>query len=233
LPLPSLLFEQDFAQFEEALQDGSWEVDGDNLNLYLCEEGDGKLGGAVLVTEGNCDSDAELVRCLDCSGSQGGEGPRVTRVTTQLLCEELDEGSGGAFTAALAYGEDLVEAMLLALTLRRARPDADEEDTGGKPIALFANGTSVVEDIGPLPRRVELEAVLHWDEDPRRTVVQYRILPAPGAEGAGAVGAECLTGEATVGFYTTSAKFEGAKAFCLRATGTTRIQFLHASCACA
>lgn len=228
-----VVLEQDFSKLDEAIANGLWEVDGDDYSLYVCEEGEGGgPAGAVLVAEGACGSQAELVHHL-----QGGTGARVTQLTVHLLCEDLDTESCGSFTVGLAFDEDFEEASLLALTLRRPRDDFGEKEAlegemPPKPAGFFANGNPIVEDIGPLPVRVELGALLHWDETPRRVALQYRISPISCSEGGETDTkiASSFSAETTIGFYTTSVKFERATALCFRGTGTVKVRLLCTSC---
>ncbi|CAJ1427056.1 unnamed protein product [Effrenium voratum] len=112
-------FSQDFSALEESLAAGTWEVDGtdDDLKLY-CAEAKEADPGAVMVTEGGSAAVSELVHRL-----QEGKGTQVTHLSMELVCEALDLDSNGTFTVGLAFDEDLEEAVLLAVTLRRPRPE--------------------------------------------------------------------------------------------------------------
>ncbi|CAJ1382322.1 unnamed protein product [Effrenium voratum] len=160
-------FSQDFSALEESLAAGTWEVDGtdDDLKLY-CAEAKEADPGAVMVTEGGSAAVSELVHRL-----QEGKGTQVTHLSMELVCEALDLDSNGTFTVGLAFDEDLEEAVLLAVTLRRPRPepklprepgDPPEEPEKPKPIALNLNGQVAQEDVGSLPLRLRFEAELCW-----------------------------------------------------------------------
>ena len=97
----------------------------------------------------------------------------------ELLCEELDLESSASFTLGLAFEEDLEEACLLALTLRRPRPEAKlprepgdppEEPEEVKPIGLQVNGQVALEELGA--QGLSLDVALNWEE--RRTVAKHR-----------------------------------------------------------
>lgn len=222
------LLDQDFALLEEALNGGVWEVDGDDLNLYVSDGEDGPAG-AVLVAAGDSGAEAELAHQV-C----GGRGARVTRLVLRLLCEELDPESDGTFSAGLAYDEDYEEASLLSVTLRRPRhsPGELEEHDDPRshkvePVGLHLNGQLVAEDVGQLPCCVELDASLRWDGE-RTVALRYHV----SHEGA-SPDEESVVGEASAGFYTQGVRFESAKALYVRLTGCARVRLLSTRCECA
>merc|ERR1712048_706736 len=140
------------------------------------------------------------------------------------------------------------EAALLAVTLRRRRPDPDEKETESdlpKPVGLMLNGEMVVDDLGLLPVHLELDVTLRWDQDGagRRVVLKHRVCqtistptatPVPGATTEGFdvqhEEVDSTNVEAKSGFYTTGVKYESAKALCLRGTGTIRVRLLYMRC---
>mmetsp|Transcript_82323 Transcript_82323/g.245505 ORF Transcript_82323/g.245505 Transcript_82323/m.245505 type:complete len:257 (+) Transcript_82323:56-826(+) len=223
---PGLVLEQHFAQLEEALAGGAWEVDGDDISLYVCDgqtPGEGPAG-AVLVTQGDCGAEAELVHRF-----QGGDGARVDRLSTHLVCEALNPDSFGTFTVGLAYDEDFQEAALLAISLRRPRALLEEAAEGGKPkepvaVELQLNGKVLEPDVGTLPVRLELDAELTWAGKQSSVKVWYRLNPEGGSSGP------ARSGEATASFYTTTVKYDRAQALCLRSTGATRVRLVSARC---
>eukprot|EP00434_Breviolum_minutum_P039544 symbB.v1.2.035119.t1/scaffold4663.1/size36762/2 len=227
-PKEILVFEQDFSKFEESLKDEVWEVDGDeeNLKLYATEAKDAEPGALVLMTSGGLASVSELMHPFDAPGVQ------VSRLTIALLCESIDLESNGTFTVGLAFDDDLEEAVLLACTIRRPRPepklprepgDPPEEPEVPKPIALHVNG-QVIEDLGDLPQRLELDIQLSWKE--RTTVVKHKLHPSFRDE-------EVEVASQTMGFYTTDVPFEVAKAVFLRATGSVTVRLVSLKCSCA
>ncbi|CAJ1382323.1 unnamed protein product [Effrenium voratum] len=220
-------FSQDFSALEESLAAGTWEVDGtdDDLKLY-CAEAKEADPGAVMVTEGGSAAVSELVHRL-----QEGKGTQVTHLSMELVCEALDLDSNGTFTVGLAFDEDLEEAVLLAVTLRRPRPepklprepgDPPEEPEKPKPIALNLNGQVAQEDVGSLPLRLRFEAELCW----RQRSVELCWQQQPGPDG-GPLGEVEST---SANFYTTNVPFDLAKALFIRATGTTRVRMLSLRC---
>lgn len=228
---PQAILEQDFSKLEEALEREVWEADGDSLSLYVCEETDDFPPGAMIITEGGADSQAELVHWFP-----GSQAPRITQVTASLICEALDADSGGAFAIRLAFDEDLEETALLAVTLRRPRESAgevvgnsevpaDPPPPGSLPVGLHVNGKIAVEDVGKLPILVELTASLNWDKDARRVEVRHRSRPALQSS----VGAtdEVLT---SADFYTQNSRYEGAKALSFHCIGTVKVRLLHLRC---
>jgi len=235
-PPSQTLIEQDFACLEEALDAGVWEVDGDDLSLYVCEEGDASgPAGAVLATDGHCHESAELVHWLSGQGGAGdGAGARVASLTAHIVIEELDAETAGTFTVGLAYDDDFEEAAILALTLRRARRDPGHE--GGRddlsvPVSLLLNGSEVCTDIGELPARMEFEATLRWDEGARRVELRYCVSPSSGGGVpiAADTAAAAATPDVTEGFYTPGT-YNTAKALCLRGNGTMRVRLLYIRC---
>ncbi|CAL1140610.1 unnamed protein product [Cladocopium goreaui] len=220
----TLVFEQDFSQLEQSLEEETWEVDDDDetLELYTPEAKDAEPG-AVMVTKGGLASVAELVH-------QFGSGWKVSRLCMELVCESIDLDSNGTFTVGLAFDDDLEEAVLLACTIRRPRPetklprepgDPPEEAEPPKPIALHVNGQVAEEDLGELPKRIELDVQLNWEE--KTTLVKHKVRESPTSAEESAT---------STGFYTTDVAFDVAKAVFLRATGSVRVRLLSLKCSC-
>eukprot|EP00931_Biecheleriopsis_adriatica_P099457 TRINITY_DN73997_c0_g1_i1.p1 TRINITY_DN73997_c0_g1~~TRINITY_DN73997_c0_g1_i1.p1 ORF type:complete len:245 (+),score=60.93 TRINITY_DN73997_c0_g1_i1:38-772(+) len=230
-----VLFEQDFAKLEQSLEAGEWEVDGDDLCLLSTGDSeataDDGLPGAVVVTEGGVEALAELAHRI-----RGDQGAQVTRLALELVCESLHNDSNGTFTVGLAFDDDLEEAALLAVTVRRPRPesklprepgDPPEEPEEVKPVSLQINGEVAAESLGDLPVRLQLDVRLQWgSKEERKAVLRHRLVPMqPGAEQHIA---EVST--TSCGFYTTDVSFDVAKVLFLRATGTVRIRLLSLQC---
>ncbi|CAE7618488.1 unnamed protein product [Symbiodinium microadriaticum] len=197
----------DFRELEEALEEGLWEVEGDNL-YFAVEAKDASSAGAVVASDGGVGSIAELVHQLN-----GGHGCQVTRLTMAVICKAIDIDSNGTFTIGLAFDDDFEETALLAVTIRRPRPeprlprepgDPPEEPEMPKPIALHLNGqvrvescqlrliqSSMVraaigrqvaaEDVGDLPVKIEFDVQLSWDE---ATQPALRVLRSDSMSGA-------------------------------------------------
>eukprot|EP00930_Biecheleria_cincta_P001516 TRINITY_DN102657_c0_g1_i1.p1 TRINITY_DN102657_c0_g1~~TRINITY_DN102657_c0_g1_i1.p1 ORF type:complete len:242 (-),score=33.31 TRINITY_DN102657_c0_g1_i1:300-1025(-) len=226
VPPPLRLLDQDFSKLEESLEAGVWEVDGDSLCLYASskdEDSTHELPGAVLVTEGSVESMAELVHRI-----RSGEGAQVTRLSVDLVCESMDIDSNGIFTVGLAFDDDFEEAALLAVTIRRTRPetkgprepgDPPEPPEQPKPVGVQMNGEVILEDVGELPARIFLDVELHWGKE-RRAILRHRL----GKESEG------VSMPASTGFYTTNVTFDVAKALFMRATGAVRIRLVSLCC---
>eukprot|EP00435_Cladocopium_sp_Y103_P059551 s169_g21.t1 len=222
----ALVFEQDFSQLEKSLEEETWEVDDadDMLELYTPEAKDAEPG-AVMVTKGGLASVAELVH-------QFAGGWKVSRLCMELVCESIDLDSNGTFTVGLAFDDDLEEAVLLACTIRRPRPetklprepgDPPEEPEPPKPIALHMNGQVAEEDLGQLPKNIELDMQLSWEERSSRTILlKHKVLESAADEAA----------PLSTGFYTTDVAFDAAKAVFIRATGSVRVRLLSLKCSC-
>lgn len=200
-PADPPLLEQDFVKLEKAIESGVWDVDGDDFNLYVSEEGDEGLPGAVLMTEGNLDdgTQTEFVHEF-CDGA----GSRISRIVAHLVLEELDNDTGGSFTVGLSYDEDFEESAVLGVILRSAR---DEEWTmeptassSASPlrVCLLLNGEVVLPDIGPLPVRVELDVSLRWETGSRRVTLRHRLhgMPSSAALASAASIAAATAGDA-------------------------------------
>ncbi|CAE7781561.1 unnamed protein product [Symbiodinium pilosum] len=224
-------FKQDFAELEDALGEGVWEVEGDNLYF----EAKDASSGAVVASEGGVGSIAELVHQLN-----KGLGCQATNLTMALICEAIDVDSDGTFTVGLAFDEDFEETALLAVTLRRPRPepklprepgDPPEDPEMPRPIVLQVNGQVACEDVGELPVKIELDVQLCWDEK-RTAVLRHRLLPVDRSEMTiDSIDSLDIEAKATsTGFYTTDANFDVAKAVFLRATGTVQIRLLSLQC---
>mmetsp|Transcript_52283 Transcript_52283/g.93777 ORF Transcript_52283/g.93777 Transcript_52283/m.93777 type:complete len:246 (+) Transcript_52283:103-840(+) len=227
-----VLLEQDFAKLEEAIEAGLWEVDGEGLSLYATGDGsevesDPGPPGAVIVTEGS-EGLAELVHRI-----RGAEGAEVSRLTAAIRCEVIDDKS--AFTVGLAFDDDLEEAALLALTLRRPRPETKmpepgappfpEEDTSVRPVMLQLNGKAcglAGEAVEVLGASIDLDLELHWGQKDERKVVLHHRLLMPNAEKTEL--SVISEGSTTSGFYTTDVKFNMAKVLFLRATGAVKVR---------
>lgn len=213
------LFHQAFSSLEEALQYDVWTFDSDGPELYE------DSGAAVLLAQGDSNAEATLVHEL-----ADGEGARIDRLTCDFACEGLERDSNSIFTVGLAFNEDLEEAALLAITLRRLRPDpGDPESTAPPPalpqsISLVLNGLTVVEDIGELPVRVEVDVALDWDAGARRACMRYRLSPA-------APGAAChIDGEAFAEFYTSGVRYDKATALFFRGQGSQSVRLHEVAC---
>mmetsp|Transcript_52043 Transcript_52043/g.122143 ORF Transcript_52043/g.122143 Transcript_52043/m.122143 type:complete len:235 (+) Transcript_52043:69-773(+) len=224
-------FKQDFKELEEALEEGLWEVEGDNL-YFAVEAKDASCAGAVVASDGGVGSIAELVHQLN-----GGHGCQVTRLTMAVICETIDMESNGTFTIGLAFDEDFEETALLAVTIRRPRPeprlprepgDPPEEPEMPKPIALHVNGQVAAEDVGDLPVKIEFDVQLFWDET-RTAILRHRLIPLREASEEPPLG-EVEAHTTSTGFYTTDIGFDLAKAVFLRATGTVRVRLLSLEC---
>jgi len=219
---------------EDALNLGVWEADGDDLSLYVCEEGaDEGLAGAMFVAQGQCDAEAQLVHFL-CDG----KGARISELSMTLICEELDTDTTGTFTVGLAYDDDFEEATLLAITLRHPRMNPGDGDAPVEELSkvqLLVNGELVNAHVGELPLVLQLDARLYWDSANRSVKVRHRVAPA--RLGGAATVDFGINGvpfvESIAGFYTRSVKFEDARAVCLRGTGTVRVRLIHVSCSVA
>jgi len=231
-PASVIVLEQRFSMLEDALNLGVWEVDGDDLSIYVCEEGaDDGPPGAMFVAQGQFDAEASLVHPL-CDG----KGARVSELSMTLICEELDVDTTGTFTVGLAYDEDFEEATLLAITLRHPRVNPGDGDATMEELSkvqLQVNGELVNDHVGALPLVLQLDARLCWDSANRSVKVRHRVAPAQLGGGAATVDMSLNNVpyvESTAGFYTTNVKFEDARAVCLRGTGTVRVRLLHVSC---
>lgn len=230
-PASVIVLEQRFSMLEDALNLGVWEADGDDLSLYVCEEGaqDGPAG-AMFVGQGKCDAEAHLVHFL-CDG----KGARISELNMTLICEELDTDTNGTFTVGLAYDDDFEEATLLAITLRHPRINPGDGDASAEELSkvqLQVNGELVNAHIGALPQVLQLDARLCWDSANRSVKVRHRVAPAR-LGGTATVDADINDVpfvESSAGFYTTSVKFEDARAVCLRGTGTVRVRLVRVSC---
>lgn len=225
------MLEQDFALLEDAIEGGVWEVDGDELNLYVSDGSDvDGPAGAVLVTEGGSGSSAEIVHRL-----REGQGARVVQLRMRIIAEELDVESTGMFTVCLAFDEDLEESSLMTISVRRPTlppGEQEEADTPPRPVELRLNGETCRADVGSLPVLVELNAELCWDSGARSIRLRHRTSPAKlgialPSEDAGAGNFK----ETSSGFYTTSVQFDRAKTICLRAMGTSKVRILSLYCA--
>ncbi|CAE7190420.1 unnamed protein product, partial [Symbiodinium necroappetens] len=223
----------DFRELEEALEEGLWEVEGDNL-YFAVEAKDASSAGAVVASDGGVGSIAELVHQLN-----GGHGCQVTRLTMAVICEAIDIDSNGTFTIGLAFDDDFEETALLAVTIRRPRPeprlprepgDPPEEPEMPKPIALHLNGQVAAEDVGDLPVKIEFDVQLSWDET-RTAILRHRLVPEAAASDDTPCEVEAMEAHTTcTGFYTTDIGFDLAKAVFLRATGTVRVRLLSLEC---
>eukprot|EP00933_Yihiella_yeosuensis_P061470 TRINITY_DN64279_c0_g1_i1.p1 TRINITY_DN64279_c0_g1~~TRINITY_DN64279_c0_g1_i1.p1 ORF type:complete len:275 (+),score=61.60 TRINITY_DN64279_c0_g1_i1:57-881(+) len=225
------LLQQDFSKLEQSLEAGLWEVDGDNLSLYVCTEKDEAAGegkaGAVIVTAGDCGASAEILHLF-----KDGKGAQVSRLTASFICEEVDVDSDGTFTIGLAFEEDIVEASLLAVTLRRPRPesklprepgDPPEEPDPIKPVCLQVNGQVAIEELNDLPTQVDVEISLSWGTDSsaeRCIEMKHRFLQ----------GSKVEEGTTEVGFYTTNVKFNNAKVLFCHATGSVKVRLVSMEC---
>merc|ERR1711971_94858 len=91
---------------------------------------------------------------------------RVSRVSTSIVCELLDQDSMGTFSMGLAFNEDIEECSFLSVTLKRPMPDAGEESDVAaavpRPVELRVNGQVACADLGKLPVQVDIEAELNW-----------------------------------------------------------------------
>mmetsp|Transcript_21339 Transcript_21339/g.45417 ORF Transcript_21339/g.45417 Transcript_21339/m.45417 type:complete len:257 (+) Transcript_21339:43-813(+) len=226
-----VLVDQDFSRLEEALEKELWEVDGDDLSLYTCSDEKDGPPGAVLVTEGGGDSQAELVHRL-----RGGDGAQVTRLVARLILEALDAESTSIFTIGLAFDDDFEETALLAVTLRWPRENPGDLEPGVQPpprlIQLVLNGDVAVDDVGELPAQVDIDVRLFWDEATRRATLRHRIVPVDQEPCPNAAGSAPWK-ETSSGFYTTNVKFDKAQVLFLRGTGASKIRLLSTSAWCA
>lgn len=215
------------------MEEGLWEVEGDNL-YFAVEAKDASSAGAVVASDGGVGSIAELVHQLN-----GGHGCQVTRLTMAVICEAIDIDSNGTFTIGLAFDDDFEETALLAVTIRRPRPeprlprepgDPPEEPEMPKPIALHLNGQVAAEDVGDLPVKIEFDVQLSWDET-RTAILRHRLVPEAAASDDTPCEVEAMEAHTTcTGFYTTDIGFDLAKAVFLRATGTVRVRLLSLEC---
>jgi len=229
-----VFLDHSFANLEEALEAGTWEVDGDDVELHVCAGGEGEgPAGAVLSAKGRSNARAELCHWLN-----GSDGAQVQQLLIKFIVEELDAASAGTFTVGLAFDEDFEEEAILAVTVRHSRiePTEGEIDAGGCEGEAFAmsekmevllNGKKLAKDLKAMPLRIELNCRLRWEEPSRSVGVHYRILHG-GASATEKVVAEG-TGEAN--FYTPRKECTVAKALSLRAAGTTSVRLLTARCA--
>mmetsp|Transcript_30526 Transcript_30526/g.59898 ORF Transcript_30526/g.59898 Transcript_30526/m.59898 type:complete len:261 (+) Transcript_30526:44-826(+) len=230
-PASDVVLEQRFSKLEDALNLGVWEADGDDLSLYVCEEGaDDGPAGAMFVAQGEWDAEAQLVHFL-----RDGKGARISELSMTLICEELDIDTCGTFTVGLAYDDDFEEATLLAITLRHPRVNPGDGDATLEELSrvqLKVNGELINAHVGSLPLVLQLDARLCWDSAKRSVKVRHRIAPARlGGAAAADVGINDVPYvESAAGFYTTGVKFEHARAVCLRGTGTVRVRLIRVSC---
>eukprot|EP00438_Fugacium_kawagutii_P029876 Skav201998 [mRNA] locus=scaffold269:293073:305742:+ [translate_table: standard] len=222
---------EDFSLLEKGLEEEAWEVEGDDEALEL------------RVPEAR-----ELRWQASYEEIWSPKTPNRGLRGTQGDADQRRSGFGGRAgvnpstsipTVGLAYDDDLEEAVLLvalrqACTIRRPRPesklprepgsDPPEEPEPPKPVALHVNG-QVVEDLGELPRRVELDVRIDWKE--RTTVVKHKLLESDPERAESGAEASLSTG-----FYTTHVPFDAAKAVFLRATGSVTTRLVSLQCHC-
>lgn len=219
--VPGIAFiSQDFRTLEEAISNGIWSVDADDLELYVCEESQ----SAVFISQGNSECEAMLAHEFE-----GGTGACITQLKCVFVCEDLDRDASSSFTVGLAFDEDFEEAALLAITLRRLRPCPGDPESNSQPevphhVSLVLNGQTAVEDIGALPVRIDMDVTLSWESNPREAHMRYKL--GPGTASAMHV----VDGEITTEFYTRDVRFDKATALFFRGTGALCVRLNSVSC---
>uniref|UniRef100_A0A7S1FA06 Uncharacterized protein n=1 Tax=Noctiluca scintillans TaxID=2966 RepID=A0A7S1FA06_NOCSC len=230
-PGTDVLFHQDFVKLEEALQCQSWEVDGDDARIFVCEEGDGEgPAGTVLVLEGGTEARVELTHWLG-----GGEGACVTHFSASFIIMSLDpEAADSGFSFGVSWNEDLVDSSLASLTVRGPKNHAGDSDSGDSepardvPVSLdmYLNGDVVASDLGTMPLKFQVQFDLCWEN---RTVELNFTTSSLHVENF--VAGSMRTGSAKTGFYTTSSECKRAAALCFSCNGTITVRLLSTECA--